>query len=199
MNRREFIAADSGRDCVVRSRRARSRASAYAASESSASLPRRDPESVARRKAFEQALDALGWTNGKNLRIDYRWAANNGERVRQALLRSLRALAPDIILTSGTVGCGADDQAAGTIPVVFVQAVDPVGAGFVESLARPGGSATGFTEYGIQSRWEIARAAQGDSAAHKTLLEVIRDPTRGPRHRAVRRGSNRRALSREQS
>jgi putative ABC transport system substrate-binding protein len=105
-----------------------------------------DPESAARRAAFEQALQALGWTNGSNLQIDYRWAANDAERVRK-LAAELAALAPDVILTSGTVVVAAMIQATRTIPIVFVQAVDPVGAGFVESLARPGGNVTGFTQY----------------------------------------------------
>ena len=113
-----------------------------------------DPESVTRRAAFEQALKALGWTNGSNLRMDYRWTGNDAERVRK-LTAELVALAPDVILTSGNIVLAPIMQATRTIPIVFVQAIDPVGSGFVKSLARPGGNITGFTqfEYSLAGKW----------------------------------------------
>jgi ABC-type uncharacterized transport system substrate-binding protein len=137
-----------------------------------------DPESVTRRAAFEQALKALGWTNGSNLRMDYRWTGNDAERVRK-LTAELVALAPDVILTSGNIVLAPIMQATRTIPIVFVQAIDPVGSGFVKSLARPGGNITGFTqfEYSLAGKWvELLKQI----APHVTRAAVIRDPTRGP-------------------
>src|SRR5262249_7212596 len=137
-----------------------------------------DPESVARRPAFEQALKALGWTNGSNLRVDYRWgAADDPDRARK-YAAELVALAPDVILMSGTSVVAPLKQATRTIPIVFVQVIDPVGSGFVESLARPGGNITGFTqfEYSLGAKWvELLK----EIAPHVTRAAVIRDPTRG--------------------
>ena len=137
-----------------------------------------DPESVTRRAAFEQALKALGWTNGSNLRMDYRWTGNDAERVRK-LAAELVALAPDVILTSGSIVVAPMMQATRTIPIVFVQVIDPVGSGFVKSLARPGGNITGFTqfEYSLAAKWvELLKQI----APHLTRAAVVRDPTRGP-------------------
>jgi len=135
-----------------------------------------DPESLARRPAFEQALKALGWTNGTNLRIDYRWAATDAERIRK-LVAEIIALEPDVILTSGSL-VPLMMQATRTIPIVFVQVVDPVGSGFVKSLARPGGNVTGFTifEFSLAGKWvELLKQI----APYVTRAAVIRDPTRG--------------------
>src|SRR5262245_1469089 len=137
-----------------------------------------DPESVARRPVFEQALNALNWTDGNNLRIDYRWAGGDFERIRK-LVAEIIALEPDVILTSGNVVLVLMMQATRTIPIVFVQVIDPVGSGFVKSLARPGGNVTGFTpfEYSLAGKWvELLKQI----APHVTRAAVIRDPTRGP-------------------
>jgi putative ABC transport system substrate-binding protein len=137
-----------------------------------------DPESVTRRAAFEQALKALGWTNGSNLRVDYRWSAGDADRGRK-YAAELVALAPNVILTSGNIALAAMMPATRTIPIVFVQVVDPVGSGFVESLARPGGNTTGFTqfEYSLAAKWlELLKQI----APSVTRAAVIRDPTRGP-------------------
>jgi putative tryptophan/tyrosine transport system substrate-binding protein len=136
-----------------------------------------DPESVARRPAFEQALKALGWTNGSNLQIDYRWAAGDAERISK-LAAEIIALAPDVILLSGSSVVAPMMQATSTIPIVFVQVVDPVGSGFVQSLARPGGNITGFTqfEYSLAGKWvELLKQI----APHVTRAAVIRDPRLG--------------------
>jgi putative tryptophan/tyrosine transport system substrate-binding protein len=119
-----------------------------------ASLPSDNPEGMARLTAFVQTLQQLGWTDGQNVRIDYRWAAGDAERIHRYAL-ALVALAPDVILSPGTLITAALLQATRTIPIVFAQTTDPVGAGLVESLARPGGNATGFTvfEYGISAKW----------------------------------------------
>ena len=117
------------------------------------SLAADDPESQARLTAFAQGLQELGWSVGRNLRVDYRWGGGDSNHYRRSVAELLE-LAPDVVVTSGSAATGAL-QATSGVPVVFVQVGDPVGAGFVESLARPGGNATGFTvfEYGISSKW----------------------------------------------
>jgi ABC transporter substrate binding protein len=113
-----------------------------------------DPEAKARLTAFHQGLQQLGWTDGRNVRIDIRWGAGEPERIRR-YATELVALAPDVILASTTPAMGELQQATRTIPIVFVQVVDPVAAGFVDSLARPGSNVSGFTpfEYGISGKW----------------------------------------------
>ena len=113
-----------------------------------------DPEGKVRNVAFERALQELGWTDGRNVRIDYRWGAGDADRIRRYAVE-LVSLSPDVILTVGSATAGPLLQATRTLPIVFVQAPDPVGAGFVDTLARPGGNATGFTlfEYGISAKW----------------------------------------------
>jgi putative tryptophan/tyrosine transport system substrate-binding protein len=137
-----------------------------------------DPESVARRPAFEQALKVLNWTNGNNLRIDYRWAAGGMPSDTRKLVAEIIALEPDVILLSGTSVVAPVIEATRTIPIVFVQVIDPVGSGFIKSLARPGGNVTGFTqfEYSLAAKWvELLK----EIAPHVTRAAVIRDHTRG--------------------
>jgi putative tryptophan/tyrosine transport system substrate-binding protein len=113
-----------------------------------------DPEASARVTALAQGLQQLGWTDGRNVRIDTRWGAGDADRFRR-YAGELVALAPDVILSSGTPSAAALQQATRSVPIVFVQVVDPVGSGFVENLARPGGNMTGFSvfEYGISGKW----------------------------------------------
>src|SRR5262252_1609547 len=114
-----------------------------------------DPEAPARVGAFSQGLAELGWTIGRNVRIDYRWyAAGNADTARKDAVE-LVALAPDVVLATGTQGVTAIQQVNRSVPVVFALVADPVGAGFVDSLARPGGNATGFMlyEYSISGKW----------------------------------------------
>src|SRR5262249_17254116 len=101
-----------------------------------------DPDSQARVAALGQGLHELGWIDGRNVRIDYRWSLGDPDRIRR-YAAELVALAPDVILTVGAASAGPLLQATRTVPVVFTSVIDPVGAGFVESLARPGGNATG--------------------------------------------------------
>jgi putative ABC transport system substrate-binding protein len=96
-----------------------------------------DAEGQARIATFLQGLQKLGWTDGGNVRIDYRWAAGDTGRF-QRYAEELRALAPDVILASASPSVQALQRATRTVPIVFVQVTDPVGAGFVQSLARPG-------------------------------------------------------------
>jgi putative ABC transport system substrate-binding protein len=99
-----------------------------------------DPEEQARFAGFLQGLQKLGWTDGRNVRIDYRWAAADADRSR-TYAAELVALAPDVILASGSTSVAALLQTTRTVPIVFVNVVDPVGAGYVARLARPGGNA----------------------------------------------------------
>jgi putative ABC transport system substrate-binding protein len=113
-----------------------------------------DPEVEARKPAFEQALRQLGWTVGANLSIEYRLAGGDGESIRRHAAE-LVALQPDVIVTAGALAPAPVLQASHTIPIVMVNVPDPVGAGWVQSLARPGGNATGFTnfEYSLGGKW----------------------------------------------
>jgi ABC-type uncharacterized transport system substrate-binding protein len=133
-----------------------------------------DPEGQPRITAFEQGLRELGWAVGRNLRIDYRWAAGDPDRLRK-YAAELAALAPDVILAGGgTPLVVALQQATATVPIVFVGVADPVGAGLVGSLARPGSNATGFTvyEYSISGKWlELLK----EIAPRVTRAAVIRE------------------------
>ena len=102
-----------------------------------------DPQDQTRHAVFAQGLQEVGWTIGRNLRIDYRWGASSPDKTRK-YAAELAALAPDVMLASGYLALAAVQQTSPTIPVVFVNVIDPVSGGFVESLARPGGNATGF-------------------------------------------------------
>jgi putative tryptophan/tyrosine transport system substrate-binding protein len=133
-----------------------------------------DPEGRARLAAFTQALQQLGWNEGRNLRIDTRATANADELRRDAA--ELVALAPDVLVAgTGTATVAPLLQATRTVPIVFVTVVDPVGAGFVASLAQPGGNATGFTnfEYSMSGKWlELLK----EIAPGVTRVAVLRDP-----------------------
>jgi len=134
-----------------------------------------DPEQKAWTDAFRQGMLEAGWTDGRNVQIDYRWGAGDSARARR-YATELVALGPDVILAPGSVSVGPLLQATRDIPIVFVHVPDPVGAGFVESLARPGGNATGFTsfEYGLGGKWlELLK----EIAPRVTRVAVIRDPT----------------------
>ncbi len=133
-----------------------------------------DPELKARIAAFQQALREFGWTDGRNMRFDYRWAAGNPDRIH-SYAAELVALAPDVILATASAATAALLQASRTIPIVFATVADPVGAGYVDSLARPGGNVTGFLlfEYGIAGKWlELLKQI----APAVTRAAVIRDP-----------------------
>ncbi len=142
------------------------------------SLAEDDPESVMRRAAFEQAIKELGWVNGGNLRIDYRWARNDPELLRK-YVAELIGLAPDVILTSGSIAVGPMVRATHSIPIVFLQVIDPVGSGLIESMAQPGANVTGFTqfEYSLAGKWlELLK----EIAPHLSRVAVLRDANRGP-------------------
>ena len=133
-----------------------------------------DPNGQARSKAFLQALEQLGWSSGRNLGIEYRWSAGDPDRIRKDAA-DLVAHAPDVLLTNGAGGVAPLLQDTRNIPIVFVLVADPVGAGFVDSLAHPGGNATGFSalEYSSGSKWvELLK----EIAPGVARVAIVRDP-----------------------
>jgi putative ABC transport system substrate-binding protein len=137
------------------------------------SLAADDPEAQARHAAFLQALQPLGWTDQRNVWIDTRWGGGDAERIRK-IAAELVALEPDVILTTGANTLAPLLQLTRTVPIVFVLVPDPVGAGFVDSLARPGGNATGFLtfEFGVSVKWlELVKQI----APSVSRVAIIRD------------------------
>jgi putative tryptophan/tyrosine transport system substrate-binding protein len=133
-----------------------------------------DRDGQARLAAFQKALQQLGWSDGRNVRIDTRWGVNDVERSRRYAME-LVALAPDIILAAGTVSVAALQGVTRTLPIVFAGISDPVGAGLVDTLARPGGNATGFMnfEYNFSGKWlELLKQI----APRVTRAAVLRNP-----------------------
>jgi putative ABC transport system substrate-binding protein len=134
-----------------------------------------EPVAQARILAFAQALAQLGWTIGRNVRLDTRWATSNADTIRK-YAAELVSIAPDVIVATGSSTLGPLLQATRAVPIVFATVADPVGAGYVDSLARPGGNATGFTnmEYGLSGKWlELLKQI----APGVTRAAVLRDPT----------------------
>jgi putative ABC transport system substrate-binding protein len=134
-----------------------------------------DPEGQARVAAFGQTLQSLGWTTGRNVQIDIRWGVADAASSRRYAAEMV-ALAPDVILTGASAATAAVHEATRTLPIVFVNVTDPVGAGYVASLARPGGNITGFTfvEYGMSGKWlELLK----EIAPRVTRVAILRDPT----------------------
>jgi putative tryptophan/tyrosine transport system substrate-binding protein len=134
-----------------------------------------DPEGQARIAALQQRLQQLGWTEGRNVRFEYRWAGSDAERLRR-YAAELVALGPDVILATGGTSLTPLLQSTRTVPIIFANVPDPVGSGFVESLARPGGNATGFMQfdYGLSAKWlELLKQVAPDT----TRVGVIRDAT----------------------
>jgi ABC-type uncharacterized transport system substrate-binding protein len=137
-----------------------------------------DVEIVARSAAFEQALAVLGWTKGGTIAIDYHWISNDSALAQKAAAEVV-ALAPDVLLASSNIVIAPLSKATSTIPIVMVQVIDPVGSGYVESMARPGGNITGFTqfEYSLAGKWLDLLM---EIAPRTSRVAVLREPTRGP-------------------
>ena len=134
-----------------------------------------DAEAQARVGAFLQGLQEFGWSVGRNVRIDYRWGGGDADRTRK-YAAELVALGPDVVLTSGATALAPLVQATRNVPIVFAQVPDPVGTGFVVSLARPGGNVTGFItfEYGLSGKWlELLK----EIAPSLIEAAVMRDPS----------------------
>jgi len=132
-----------------------------------------DPDARANIAAFAQAMQQLGWAEGRNLRTDYFWGRGQPEAVRKHAAE-LAALAPEVVVSSGTTSLGSLLQATRAVPIVFVNVADPVGSGFVDSLSRPGGNATGFMqfEYSLSGKWlEVLKQIAPDV----TRAAVLRD------------------------
>jgi len=174
VRRREFIAALGGAAALPFPVRAqdRERVRRVAAFNS---LPADDPEAQVRHSAFLQGLQEFGWAIGRNLRLDTRWGAGDANRIR-SIAAELSAQPPDVIFCTGGVTVAPLLQLTRTAPIVFVIVPDPVGSGFVESLARPGGNATGFLmlEFGLSGKWlEVLK----EISPAITRAAVLRDPT----------------------
>jgi putative ABC transport system substrate-binding protein len=178
MNRREFIRLLGGSTAAWPFAARAQRSSAMRRIAVVGGLAPDDVETVARSAAFEQALAALGWTKGRTIEIDYRWIANDLALAQKTAVE-LVALAPDVLLASSNFVIAPLSKATGTTPIVMVQAIDPVGSGYIESMARPGGNITGFTqfEYSLAGKWLDLLM---EIAPRTSRVAVLRDPTRGP-------------------
>ena len=131
-----------------------------------------DPDGQARVRAFVDALQQLGWTDNRNVRLDIRWAAKSVDSDKYAA--ELVSLTPDVIFATGSMNLAAVQRMTHSVPIVFANVIDPVGAGFVASLARPGGNTTGFSafEYSLSGKWlELIK----ELAPNVTRIGVLRD------------------------
>ena len=138
-----------------------------------------DPEAKTRLGAFLNGLQQLGWTEGRNLRIDARWPGSDADRFRK-YAAELVALEPDVILASSTSSVAALQRITRSVPIVFAAVIDPVGAGFVASLARPGGNITGFQRVRIRPKRKMARTAQRNGAQPDASCRPSRSRTSPP-------------------
>jgi putative ABC transport system substrate-binding protein len=179
MRRRHFLSVLGGATAAAWPLAVRAQPPAMTVRQIGVLLPARADvaEFQARVAAFQEAMRLLGWTEGRNVRSDIRWAGANAAEIRKHAAE-LAALAPDVILAHGTSTVGPLLQATRTVPIVFPVAGDPVGAGLVDSLARPGGNATGFmiAEYSMGGkRLELLR----EIGPNVTRVAILRDPTQG--------------------
>jgi putative tryptophan/tyrosine transport system substrate-binding protein len=177
MRRREFIAGLGGAAAWPLAAQAQQRARMWRIGVMLSVLAADDPEAQARLTAFVQGLQELGWTDGRNVRIDYRFGLGDADRQRR-YAAELIALAPDVVLAGGNSALAAFQQATNTVPIVFANITDPVGAGYVANLARPGGNATGFmaVEFGLSAKLiELLKQI----APQVTRVAVVRNPGLG--------------------
>src|SRR5436190_7036479 len=145
-----------------------------------------DPDAQSRIAAFRQQLQQLGWTDGRNVRIDERWAGGDVERSR-SYAAELVALAPDVILVSASLALSSVMKTTRTVPIVFTSIPDPVGAGFVDGLARPGGNATGFMpfEYGLSVKWLELLKQIAPAVTRAAVLRDLDNPAGGAQFGAI--------------
>lgn len=173
MKRREFIGLVGGAVAipVIAAAQQRGRVRRIGALMTTTAI---DPEGQGRIATFRQGLQALGWIEGENVLVEPRWAASDAALDRR-YASELVAMEPDVILATGSSTVAALQSTTSTVPIVFAHAIEPVGAGFVDSLARPGGNITGFLlfEYGISAKWlELLKQI----APSVTRVGVVRDP-----------------------
>src|ERR1700752_1565286 len=144
------------------------------------------PEGQDRIAAFHQGLQELGWSVGRNVRIDTRWGEEDADRERK-YATELVALAPDVILASGTLSVAALQHVSRTLPIVFAAVTDPVGAGFVDSLARPGGNITGFMtyEYSLSAKWLELLKQIAPSVTRVAVIRNSANPASGATFGAI--------------
>ena len=187
MRRREFIALLGGAAAVGWPRAARAQ-QGERVRRIGALIPRavNDPESVARIAAFAQVLQQLGWAEGRNLRIDTVWAGGSVEAIRKHAAE-LVADAPDVILAHGGTTVGPLLMVTSALPIIFVSVTDPVGAGFVENLARPGGNATGFTllEFSLSGKWLELLKEIAPGASRVAVLRDTSNPSQTAQYGAI--------------
>ena len=140
-------------------------------------LPEDDPEAQVLATALREGLQQSGWIEGHNIRVDYRWEVNNPERSHEAV-KELLALSPDVIMPGTTQMTQAARDARGEVPVIFVNVTDPVGTGLVESLARPRGKVSGFTnfEYGMSEKWLQALREIAPGIMRTAVIVNVRNP-----------------------
>ena len=173
MQRREFIGILGGAAAMPLVARTQERVRRVGVLIGAAVAGMDDPDARARVTAFQQALQQLGWTEGRNVRTDHRWATGSAEDILKNA-KELVELGPDVILTTGAAVITRLMQATRTVPIVFTSVTDPVGAGFVESLSQPGGNVTGFMqfEYSLSGKWlELLK----EIAPNATRAAVLRD------------------------
>jgi ABC-type uncharacterized transport system substrate-binding protein len=137
-----------------------------------------DEEAERRRNAFQRGLEASGWTTGQNIRIEYRWVAADRDRIRNAVVE-LVGLKPDVILVSTALILAPLQQQTRTIPIVFTHVTDPVGSGFVASLARPGGNVTGFAPAEFSMYGKLLETLK-ETVPHLTRVAVVMNPEQAP-------------------
>jgi len=160
------------------------------------SLAENDPEAKLNATALREGLQQLGWIEGRNIRTDYRWGVSDPERARSAV-KELVALSPDVVMPATTQMLAAVKEGAGSVPVVFVNISDPVGTGFVDKLARPGGNITGFTnfEYGMGGKWLQILEEIAPQVTRVGLITNPKNPNTALYERAIEASSSLRLLT----
>jgi len=154
-----------------------------------------DPEGQARYVAFQKGLQRLGWSEGRDIRLDVRWSPDDVERTRQSA-GELVGLSPDVILASGSLSVAELQRVTRTIPIVFAVVGDPVGAGFVDTLSRPGGNTTGFmfAEYSFSAKWVELLKQVAPQVTHVGVVRATHVPSGSPEFATIQAASHHWAL-----
>jgi putative ABC transport system substrate-binding protein len=186
MKRREFIALVSGAAAAWPLTARAQQADRVRRIGVMISLAENDPEAQANAAALREGLEKLGWTEGRNIRTDYRWGVGDPGRARVAV-KELLALSPDVIMPATTQMLAAVNEGTGSVPVVFVNISDPVGTGFIDSLARPGGNITGFTnfEYAMGEKWLQTLKEIAPSVSRTAIIANPKNPNTALYLRAI--------------